>query len=176
MYNSTLFPLQQYKIKKYGVPISLLAMLLLVLKKIVALHSNIITFGNLDERRLFTLMLIVGLIMVAFSKEEIDDDRVQKLRGKASQAGFMFLIIIMATFSFVLSQRSPVSAATGEDISLIALLGLSLYLMLFYIGLLFDSKLSSEKDSRVGNIKETRTYFILYSIFGAITAALLIIL
>jgi hypothetical protein len=163
MNNFTLFPQQSYKAKIAGIILSATALILMILENI----SPFIIIKSLNvaqHLQLSLLLTLFGLFIIAFSKEKIDDDRVKVIRGKVFQFGFGIVISLLIALSFVGIVNSNVILSLSTDLPLIILIGLSLYLLLFNIGLYFDPLWIRSNQTVVVNIRRNKIFFIVYII------------
>jgi hypothetical protein len=102
----------------------------------LVIRSN---FNNGEIIQELTLLTALGLYFVAFSKEKVDDDRVKAIRGKALQGGFGVLVAMMISLSFIAIIKPSFLFSGANELSVIALVGLISYLLIFDTGLYFDN-------------------------------------
>jgi hypothetical protein len=95
--------------KKLGLAITAVGLLLLI--TLLVWSPELDEPGYIDKV-LYPLHLIIifGLMMLTFSKEKIDDERVQKIRYFVTKFCFRFLIILLPTYLIITNlDRVPFS-------------------------------------------------------------------
>lgn len=161
MKNLTLFPLQNYKTKIAGVILTTVSILLLIFEKTTRLVFTA-TFSIQQVIQALILLITLGLFFVAFSKEKIDDDRVRAVRDKALQGAFVVLLALIICLNFISIIRPAFRFGGVHDLSIIALFGLVVYLLIFNMGLFFDTNRIYNNDTVVANMKKNKIFFIVY--------------
>lgn len=121
------------------------------------------------------MLTIIGLFIIAFSQEKVDDDRVKIIRGKALQVGFGILLAILFGLVLISIFNTSFSLNEANDLSLIAIIVLIIYLLLFNIGLYYDSKWIYNNETVVSNIYKNKILFIGY-ILGLASIIVLLML
>jgi len=173
MKNLTLAPMSSYQTKIAGLIVTAVALVLLL---IVQLHGPFLFLSKPAPEKQFKVLFaaaVFGMLMIAYSKEKNDDERVHVIRAKALQMAFMILtgsLIAMA-----------MNSATGKDelavgslfLSTLAAFGLGIYLVVFHIGLYFDPPWAYNDDTVIPNIKKNKTFFIFYLIAIVLFLALI---
>lgn len=170
----TLFPLNSYKAKIVGIILSIFSVILMVLEKI----NQFIVLKNLDPSQhlqLLFLLLLAGLFIIAFSKEKIDDDRINLIRGKAFQIGFGMILAISISFSVVCVLSPTMAFNTAHALPLIILISLSIYLIVFNVGIYLDLQSMYNNGSALLNIKKNKAFFLVYLLFLVLIAGYLIL-
>lgn|GEM_PF-974842 len=176
MKNLTLFPLSSYRNKIYGLVVTIVSLLLSFVISVHGALPLIKTDAN-NQFNLFLGVAVFGLFVIAWSKEKIEDERVGLIRAKAMQLGFGItvgpLISISLCSSLVAIKGKEVMTFYGSDILLFPAFGLIIYLVVFYVGLLFDPSWVYNNDTVVVNIKKNKQFFIIYSICAIILFVLI---
>jgi len=176
MKNLTLFPMQSYKGKTVGVAISVLSMILMILASKLDNFILIKSFDNSQHFQLFFGLTVLGLYLIAYSKEKIDDERVQKIRSKSLQISFGILISILLVINFVGIISPSFSINAGTHLFLIAAIGLLIYLFFFYVALYFDPTWTYNDDTVLANVKKNKLFFLLYTLVIIVLVVLQFIL
>ncbi|OOQ59852.1 hypothetical protein [Mucilaginibacter pedocola] len=161
MNNFTLFPQQSYKAKIAGLALTGAALLLMILESISP-FTIIKRLSTAQHSQLCFLLILFGLFIIAFSKERIDDDRVKTIRGKVFQFGFGILVSLLIALSFVGTVNTHVIISLSNDLPLIILISLSVYLLLFNIGLYMDPLWIRSNETVGTNIKRNKIFFLVY--------------
>jgi hypothetical protein len=172
MKNLTIFPLLSHKAKILGFFLTIFSVAFLIFEKLThfVIDKNL-TFQQ--HNRIFSLLAIVGLFIITFGKEEIDDDRVWQVRAKALQVGFGLTLSVIIALNFTSIIHPDLSSSF--NLSLISLIGISSYLIIFNIGLYLDPKWVYTNGSLVSNIKNSRKFYLVYFlIFIVITISALV--
>lgn len=159
MKNLTLFPLLSHKAKIFGIILTILAVILLALEKM----THLVFYKNFTPQqydKMLSLLVVVGLFLTSFSKEEVDDDRVRHVRAKALQVGFVLIlsVIIALNFATIIAPRVPLD----YNLSLIALIGISGYLITFNIGLRLDPTWMYADEPLATNVRNNKAFFLVY--------------
>lgn len=169
MKSFTIFPMSNYKSKPIGLAITIVSLILLL---IVSIHGALPFPSQANAEQQFDLFFAVatfGLYVIAWTKEKNEDERVQKIRAKAMQIAFgMFVIITLcpALVSIVADIQKHTSAI-NYSLSNVELIGicafiLAIYLVVFYIGLLFDPAWIYADDTVMVNMRKNKKFFIVY--------------
>ena len=175
MKNFTLFPLQSYRTKLAGITITVISLILIGIEKM----SGIIAGDKLKTQKFIqiaTLLIIIGLFLVIFSKEKIDDDRVKKVRLKSLQLGFATTLAIIISLIFVSIVHPAFSFGVIHDLSMISLISLIVYLLFFNIGLYFDLNELYNDDTSLANVNKNRLFFLVYTLGLSVIVFFLLII
>ena len=88
---------------------------------------------------LFFWVTLLGLVLIAYSREKEDDERAQSIRLKAVQFSFIFLLAILMSLGLT-AELNGAEKVPLEGSLLLFLAGMALltYLFLFHIGLYRD--------------------------------------
>jgi hypothetical protein len=140
-----------YKGKVAGMIIAGIGLILLIVQKL----THFIVFAKLNSDQHFNALLwftMLGLFTIMFSKEKIEDERVQYLRTKSLM--YAFCLMIAATMAFALTvtlmpTQDPEMAKgvtlsaddiiqAGRMMMFYPAVALVIYLVMFHIGLYFD--------------------------------------
>jgi hypothetical protein len=173
MKNFTLFPLQNHRNKLIGIIITTLSIVFVVFAKM-----GIVINVNLTIQQIFQILnltTIIGLFLIVFSKEKIDDERVKKIRLKSLQFGFGMILSLIISLIFVSIIHPAFSFDGTHDLSLISLICLIAYLIFFNAGIYFDLKEIYIDDTVLTNINKNRVFFIFYTL-GLLLIVILLIL
>ena len=162
MKDFTLVPLSSYKTKIGGLVLALAA---LVLNIILNINGDINILGEFDSARLSdisSLLILIGLFMVAFSKEKIDDERIKELRARAFRFAFMMMNSVIISYSLVTSLKTNSLKGT-LDITYFAWLGLLCYLGFFYLTKYFDPMGIYNDEAALTNIRRHKKFFLIWA-------------
>jgi nitrate reductase gamma subunit len=168
MKNLTLAPMSSYQGKIAGLIITPIALILLL---VVKLHGPFLFLSKPAPAQQFNLLfavVVLGMHMIAFSKEKNDDERVRAIRAKSLQMAFM--VLMTSLIAIGLTSAMSTEEVTGDSNLLcpMAAFGLGVYLVVFHIGLYFDPAWAYNDDTVVTNIKKNKTFFVFYAIAGVI--------
>lgn len=102
----------------------------------------------------FEWVALLGLFLIMYSKEKVDDERTKQIRLKAIQIAFMLMAGTTMAFGFtgVVSGSSDLSLG-GREMYLIPAMGVMLYLLIFHVGLYFDEVWEYEDKGLVTNLR-----------------------
>ncbi len=140
--------------------------------------THITVFKKLDQEQhyfLGILFVVVGLYTMAFSREKNDDERVKQVRARSLQIAFMFYsgIMIALAFNGIIFRDLVFD---GSSLLFVSAFGIAFYLIIFHIGIYFDSVWDyGEEPGILNNIKKNKWY-VLLTIIGGITLISLIAL
>jgi len=164
MRNFTLYPMSSYQGKLAGLAIIALALIMLLVVKFFGPLSFIPKLDRDRQLILFFVFTVLGMYQVVFSKEKNEDERVQRIRAKCFQSAFM--IFAGTLIAILLTSVTSHEAMTFSAVQLCTFVafGLSLYLLLFHIGLYFDPAWNYNDDTVLVNIRKNKTFFIIYFI------------
>jgi len=134
-----LFPvyrLNSYSSKLYSALFAVACMVGLLLMIVFPKQLN----SNPKDFRLVLILLNAAIYMIAFSKERIEDERVERIRGKAFQIAFGItmttMILVCLAKNQGLNHVQPVM--TLEDVFAFTLIGFIIYFFSFYLPLYFS--------------------------------------
>ncbi|HSI91055.1 MAG TPA: hypothetical protein VK927_08060 [Adhaeribacter sp.] len=172
----TLFPLQGYWGKFAGLSISTIAIILLLIYEFLGQEYLPVIIQEGKQVSTLLWLFCLGLFILTFSKEKIDDERVQKIRYTALRA--------MAFFCFIglFSVFSPLSidseGIANEDIVPLILLLLVFplvgYQIIFNLGLYLNPAWAYNDLGAEENIRKNPKFFHIYAI--VITIILIVFL
>lgn len=177
----TLFPLQGYWGKFAGLAISTLALILIGIYKLTGPEflNAVLPAG----KQLGTLLWLfaMGLYFISFSKEKVDDERVQKIRYTALRGtGLIVFGMLFISFSpMALNAKGISEVAITDPIFLIftaLVLPLLAYQVIFNIGLHLNPAWAFNDLGVEENIKKNRKFFLIYIILTALLLVGLVIL
>jgi hypothetical protein len=162
----TLFPLSGYWGKFLGFAISALALVLLVFQELAGPAFLASWFAPGKQVAALLWFFAIGLLFLTFSKEKIDDERVQKIRYTALRALAYFCLLSPAMFfaPFLNPEDGP-GAATNETvpwIMLLLVLPLLVYQVIFNIGLFFNPSWIYNDLGAEENIRKNPRFFLIY--------------
>jgi hypothetical protein len=140
-----------YKGKIGGIVLAGIGLLSLIVQKLT--HFTIIEKWNSAQH--FNLLLwvtLLGLYTIIFSKEKIEDERVQHIRVKSLMYAFTLTIGLTLVFAFnvtLMPTQDPGmvngTALTADDIieigrmmMFLPAVAMAIYLVMFHVGLYFD--------------------------------------
>lgn len=138
-----------YRAKVSGMVIAGVGLVALVAQKLT--HFTLLRQYDADQHFNFLIFLTtMGLFTVMFSKEKIEDERVQAVRSKSLLYAFLLAAGTPIAFAMLMS-LDPASMIDSGALTNAGILeqarllmfypaaGISLYLVMFHIGLYFDS-------------------------------------
>ena len=160
----------------WGAGITLLSLILLILSAAV---NNINPFTGLNNNQfsqLLFLTAILGLFIIAFSKEKIDDERVKVIRRKALQGAFGYLMSMILSFSLALTIMPGFDIDPGFLLICIAALALISYLAIYYYALYFDPHWAYNEDTPAENFRKNKRFFLIYFSVSIVLFALYLLL
>lgn len=133
-----IFLMNNHKWKIGGMVISTVGVLAMVFEK----FSAFIVFKNLNITQhylIFEWIMLLGLMIVIYSKEKHDDERVKMIRLKSFQISFLIIVGLMMNLGgiSIVSSRG-LGSINPETLLLISSMGIILYLLTFHIGLYLD--------------------------------------
>lgn len=172
----SLMPLQSHKMKLVGIIISTLAITAMVIEN---LTGKLLLIDGFDVNRHFYFLFLlnsIGLYTIAFSKEKIEDERVQVLRDKTFRASFGLTMSTMLALSITylfMSVQSEVKL--WEIFPFMATLMLSFHLIIFNIRLYTNNIIEEGEVSLFQNIKNHKAFFIVFVVLNIILLAILLL-
>ncbi len=134
----------EYKWKKVGIIALAISLILLILAKfdIILLPVNKVIFVNVVK-----LVLYTSLIAIAYSKEKVEDEKIVALKNKSLQYAFYIVYAICVCFAFNSSINNKGFSITGDDLYLIASVGVISQILLFYGWSYMELKDTSKENS-----------------------------
>ncbi|KAA9325019.1 hypothetical protein [Adhaeribacter soli] len=166
----TLFPLQGYWGKFVGLAISIVSLLLLLIYTLAGPTFLLKVFS--PEKQLVSLLWLfsIGLFMLSFSKEKIDDERVQLVRYTALRGMVLMCFIgLFSSFSPLMIDDLGMSLmAKGSTLALVLMVivaPLLTYQVIFNIGLHLNTDWVYNDLSAEDNLKKNPKFFLFYIIF-----------
>lgn len=177
----TLFPLQGYWGKFVGLGISLISLLLLL---VYAISGPSFLLKVLSpEKQLVSLLWLfsLGLFVLSFSKEKIDDERVQLVRYTALRGMSSICFIgLFSAFSPLVIDDLGMSLIAKDSTLVLVLMAivapLLTYQIIFNIGLQLNPSWAYNDLSAEENIKKNPNFFLIYAILTTAILAVLLIL
>jgi len=126
-----------HQYKKWGVVVSVIGFITMMITrfgKVLFLKKY-----SLDQQyAVFEWIMLFGLILVMFCKEEFEDERAKAIRLKALQTAFIIeqaVLLAMALVTGTYKSAGPIDASLLFAVSA---LGIIMYLLIFHVGLYFD--------------------------------------
>lgn len=121
--------LLEYKWKRVGVIALAISLILIAIARfdLISLPIDRIVFINIMK-----LILYTSLITIAYSKEKFEDERVAAIKNKSLQYAFYIVYAICICFAFNSSINNKGFSITGDDLYLIASIGIISHILLFY--------------------------------------------
>lgn len=113
---------------------------------------------------------------MAFSKEKIEDERVQKIRSSALRVSLGTLLGGMIAFLFTTFISNSELSITNDSLIVFILFALGVYHLFFHISLYFDPKWAYGDNSAMENIRKNKAFFIVYTLVTVIAIGLAIFL
>ena len=92
-------------------------------------------------------IVLFGLYMAAFSKEKNDDERVKAIRAKSMLVCFNLSMAVLMSMSMVLFLEDHM-VFQAADIIILPTFCIVFYLLMFHIGLYFDSAWDFKEDTQ----------------------------
>lgn len=137
MKSSDFSPLNKYYVKRIGLILAGFLITLSIVAKLTGILEEI-------ELRLINVYILLSLLLAAFSKEKVDDERSQKIRYFSLKFTFNLLIIFIA-FNYLFKFNF-------ESIYL-AISSLIIYLVIFYLANYFNPKFIFKEDTNPNRIR-----------------------
>ncbi len=165
--------------KKVGIIISAIGLIFLMVERLF----GVIIFKELSliqHSALFEWVMLLGLIMIIYSRERDEDDRTKMVRLKSFQLAFIIMVGLMMNSGLlkIMNPDRDMSDGSGALIKMSAL-GTILYLLSFHIGLYFDV-LWEYQDvgiwANLQNIKKDKWGIVTYLLICAISIITIIFL
>lgn len=161
MKDLTLFAMHSFRFKIVGAIISILGIIFMILSDKIEGFRIVENVDNLRHFQFFFLLAVLGLFLIAFSKEKFEDERVKEVRGKAFQAPFSIIIVVIISFSFTNLISSKLEIETS-DLSLLAAISLIVYHIYFHLAVYFDPSFVYNDASVLENVKKNKRFFLIY--------------
>ncbi|MFC5272115.1 hypothetical protein [Adhaeribacter terreus] len=164
------FPMNNFFFKSAGAIITLAGFLLFCWLKFTGQVLPVEAF-NYDSQVQGSLWIFaLGLFLMAFSKEKIDDERVQQIRAVAMRLGFQLL----ATMLIIINMSGIKKGIFEVPFTLELLIGCLLaYLLFFHASLYFNLNLSSADNSVSENMRIQPKFYLIFVVVQIIGLALL---
>jgi hypothetical protein len=138
-----------YQGKIFGMILAGVGLLTLVVQKL----TGFTVMAKYDSAQHFNILLVItimGMFTMMFSKEKMEDERVQAVRTKSLLYAFMLTAGVPIAYAMTLSLQPEsmidaqvtTTADVLEEARLLMFypaLGMVLYLIMFHVGLYFDS-------------------------------------
>ncbi len=175
MNDFTVFPLNNYKMKYAGISISVISLILLVINSFVHnlnFHSNI---SEVQHQNILFWGFVMGLYLLTFSKEKIDDDRVKRIRSKALQISFGLLSSVLLAITFIGSYDNTFQSFETIQILSIVAGSLLIYQIIFNLGIYHDSSFIYSDNTVRENKRRNKRFYLIYILVSLITLTLIII-
>jgi hypothetical protein len=162
--------------KIIGITISIIALALLVIEKFGSLKLSG-KISPLQTEGILRFIMLIGLIIIANSKEKTESQKVKQVRTNAFRFSFLILQCVLLGYGASVVLYRPV-LFNGIDIFQIASVGLVFYLTTFYAGIFFDYFWQSyeEGSSLVQNKRKNALDPVNYLTVGIISLLMLVIL
>lgn len=161
------------KMKILGLVLSVLSMMLILISK--SGHLLLIPqLGTTREYDLLIWFLAVGLYLISFSREKIEDERIRMIRNRCLLIGLTLTLSLLLVLSFIgIIFPSDLLFDPALDLTLIACAPAALYLILFHAGVHLDSIWNyNEKNSRLLNRSGNKKHLIF--LYAAVTTMLIL--
>jgi small-conductance mechanosensitive channel len=133
-----LFPLNPYKNQKYYLGMLGLGFILLALHIIGNQLSLIVTLTHQQSSTLYSLLICLSLYGITFSKEKIEDERVQTIRSRSISLSFSALVSLMLAALIPFTFFDTVNLSLPSGIIILLMISLSIYQLHFRISLYRD--------------------------------------
>jgi hypothetical protein len=181
----TIFPMSGHWAKYLGGGIAFVALALVMVSLLLGEH---LLQGFISPARQVPVLLwILGmaLFIISFSKERVEDERVMRIRYTALRGlGMIFCVCVLSAFSPLVIESDGTAAIGSESASqlimLLMIVPLSIYQIIFHIGLRLDPQWAYNDGSARDNFRTYKDvlnyvlgtiillgiFFILISIFG----------
>lgn len=148
-----LSPLSSYRFKLVGICITVLTVIVLAVFSILGIESI--------PNNIFMIFITMGLITISTSKEKIEDERIQKIRGYSSRVSFTYIISVLIALG-VTQQLS--SKEIVNNPLLIAAIGLCIYIYIFHFSIRKDFLLIHKEESLSESLKRNKGFYLIYII------------
>lgn len=176
----TLFPLQGYWAKFVGLAVSAIALTIMAIHELAGPAYLPLDLPPNKFLASSIWLFSLGLYMLSFSKEKVDDERVRQIRYTALRClGYCCLVGPFCAFSPLVLDSNGVSQAAINDpvflISILLIFPLLAYQVIFNIGLHFSPQWIFNDLGAEENIRKNPKFFLIYSILVAIIFAVFIL-
>ena len=176
MKNFTLYPMSSHQTKIGGLIFTPVALVLLL---IVKLHGPFMSLSKPDPDQQLNVLfaaVVLGMYMIAFSKEKHDDERVHVIRAKALQGAFMVSMGSLIAMALTSAMNKEATGVDSAAMCAFAAFALGLYLVIFHFGLYFDPAWAYNDDTVIPNISKNKKFFIIYTIAAVILFTLIFLI
>jgi hypothetical protein len=154
------FPMHGYHMKVAGAGIAFLGVLFFGWVFISGQPVSWLEF-NFDEQIQFSLLILAfGLYTMAFSKEKVDDERVQRIRQVALRISFQLLVAIFIVFNFA-ALLGKFEVAYSLYLVIFALV---FYHLVFHIALFRNPDWAFKDVTVAENFQMNRKFYIMYAL------------
>ncbi len=178
MGNFTLMPVHSYRLKIYGIIISVIAIALMIVLKLNDTFSLSTAITRDAQFNYLLLINCFGLFLIAYSKERYEDERTQILRDKTFRLSFVFLLAILLSNSFTAMAFNldpsvyNISSIVPFDVTI----ALSFQLIVFYIRINTNASVSGPELTVMQNILLHKALSIILIIAMIITSIVLLLI
>jgi uncharacterized membrane protein len=155
MIDLNLAPLNNYTFKIFGIGVTVLTL-------VVAIPFTIFGIESIPTN-VFMIFLTMGLVIISTSKEKIEDERIQKIRGHASRVSFTYVISLLVALG--ITQQFSSKDIVNNPL-LIAAFGLCLYIFLFHFSLRKDFFLIDKDETIAESVKRNKGFYMIYMIMS----------
>jgi hypothetical protein len=165
-----------YRGKISGIIISAIGLALMVAERI---HPFTISGKWNPEQNysLFLWIMMLGLFLIMYSKEKIEDERNKLIRLKAFQISFMIMVGTMLAFCLTSGTANQTDLKMeGKDLYIFPAIGIFTYLLVFHVGLYFDEAWDYEDKGLITNLKNIKRNGLGYLAYLVVCIILMILL
>jgi hypothetical protein len=139
----------EHKWKKWGVVLASIGLVLLVAERLTGFI--IIQKLSADQHHsIFEWIMLLGMVMIMYSKEKQDDERAKMIRLKVFQVVFLLMISTLLAIALSTDLTNKTGTVDVDSLFVAPAFGIILYLLLFHLGLYFDVLVEYE-DKTVGD-------------------------
>ena len=147
----TYFPLYKYYYKFFGLAISLIALLLVL---------------TINES--YELLFYFGLLLIVFSKEKLENEKILNTRNTVVKASFGFYISLMISLNIV--EFFTTNFIFNPSQFIYIGLPLIFYLVVFYLSLIFNVRLDSSIELKENILHNKNIYIVLFSVIVVLSS------
>lgn len=163
-------PLHGYSFKLVASIISLAGFVLFAWLKISGQPFSFIDLDFAGQEQGSLCFLALGLFLMAFSKEKVDDERVQLIRAAAMRLGFQILGSILLIWNFINIQKGIFEVPYTLELLTVSLL---IYLLYFHGSLYFNLDVSGANNSVAENVRIKPKFYLIFIAVQVIALVLL---
>lgn len=168
-----------HKWKKWGFIVSAIGLALMIAERLTK-FTFIKELKPEQHYAVFVWLTFLGLVIIMYSKEKIDDDRAKMIRLKSLQVSFLLLIAELLSVALTNITSNTNHSIEPRELFFFAGIGIILYLFLFHLGLYFDFLVEFDDNKTTEEIlserRKTRWGVLAFYICAAITMILLALL